>query len=80
MMRIGDTIHVVAAFGLPYRMKPVRFTWSGRSIEVREITYTWKSREGQKDIYHFSLTDGRTLYELAFDTGSLLWRLDCIEA
>jgi len=79
-MYIGETVHVVASFGLPYKIKPVRFLWSGRLLEVREITYTWKSKEGKKDIYHFSVTDGKSLYELTFDTDSLLWRLENLEA
>jgi len=79
-MYIGETVHVVASFGLPYKIKPVRFLWSGRLLEVREITYTWKSKEGRKDIYHFSVTDGKSLYELTFDTDSLLWRLENLEA
>ena len=79
-MQVGEAINVLAAFGTPYRIKPVRFKWSGRSIEVKEITYTWKSKEGQKDIYHFSITDGGTLFELTFDASSLLWKLESVEA
>jgi hypothetical protein len=79
-MHVGDCISVIASFEPPYRVKPVRFRWSGRSFEVREITYTWQTKEGCQVIYHFSVSDGKTLYELAFDTNSLLWRLVCLEA
>lgn len=79
-MQIGDTISVLASFGMPYRIKPLKFNWSGRLLEVREITYTWKTREGQNEIYHFSVTDGKTLYELSFDTDSLIWRIENLEA
>ncbi len=79
-MQIGDTISVLASFGMPYRIKPLKFNWSGRLLEVREITYTWKTREGQKEIYHFSVTDGKTLYELSFDTDSLIWKIENLEA
>ncbi|MBA4418615.1 MAG: hypothetical protein C0392_12020 [Syntrophus sp. (in: bacteria)] len=78
MMQVGQTISVLASFSAG--MKPLQFRWSGRIIKVKEITYTWKSREGQKDIFHFSVTDGDSLYELTFDTRSLLWRLEHIEA
>lgn len=80
MISAGENISVIASFGQPYKIKPVKFKWSGRLFEVREITYTWKTKEGQKVIYHFSVTDGRSLYELTFDTNSLLWRLENIEA
>jgi hypothetical protein len=77
---VGETISVIASFGRSHRIKPVRFNWSGKFFEIKEITYTWKTEEGKKNIHHFSVTDGRTLYELTFDTNSLLWRLENLEA
>lgn len=79
-MHIGEIISVVASFGLPYRIRPVMFTWSGKLREVKDITYSWTTREGQNSIYHFSVTDGNTLYELSFNVTSLLWRLENLEA
>ena len=78
-MYIGETVHVIASFGLPYKIKPIRFKWSGRLLEIKEITYFWKSKEGQSTIYHFSVSDGKTLYELSFDTTSLIWKLENLE-
>lgn len=78
-MHIGKTVTVLAAFDPSYCLKPLRFKWSGRSIKVEEITYTWKSKDGRKVIHHFSLTDGNTLYELSFDNESLVWRLENLE-
>ena len=80
MMEIGETISVVASFGLPYKIRPVRFRWNGKLFEVKEITYLWQTKEGQNRIYHFSISDGKTLYELSFDTSSLLWKLEKLEA
>lgn len=79
-MDVGEPISVIVSFGLPYKIRPVRFKWSGRLFEVREVTYVWKGKEGRAEIYHFSVTDGKALYELSFDTGELLWRLDRLEA
>jgi hypothetical protein len=79
-MDIGENISVIASFGLPYKIKPVRFKWSGKLREVKDITYSWTTKEGQSKIYHFSISDGKTLYELSFDTSSLLWRLEKLEA
>ena len=78
-MQVGEDITVLASFGRPCRIKPLSFTWSGRTIAVKEVTYTWKTREGQRDLHHFSLTDGSTLFELSFDAVSLLWRVESIE-
>jgi hypothetical protein len=79
-MDIGESISVIASFGLPYKIRPVRFKWSGKLREVKDITYSWTTKEGQSRIYHFSISDGKTLYELSFDTSSLLWRLEKLEA
>jgi hypothetical protein len=76
---VGETISVIASFGRSHRIKPVRFNWSGRLFEIKEITYAWKTKEGKKNIYHFSVTDGRSLYELIFDMDSLIWRLENLE-
>jgi len=78
-MRVGENITVLASFGMPHRIKPLSFTWSGRTIEIKEVTYTWKTKEGQKDLHHFSVTDGSTLFELTFDAVSLLWKIESLE-
>ena len=78
-MQIEDEITVMASFGKPYRIKPISFTWNGRTIEITEVTYTWKTKEGQKDLHHFSVTDGNTLFELTFDAVSLLWKIESVE-
>ena len=69
----------MASFAMPYRITPLSFTWSGRTIEIKEVTYTWKTKEGQKDLHHFSVTDGSTLFELTFDSVSLLWKIESLE-
>ena len=79
-MNVGETICVIASFGLPYKIRPLKFKWSGKLFEVREVTYLWKAKEGEKEIYHFSVSDGRSLYELTFDTRSLLWRIENLES
>ena len=79
-MDIGENISVIASFGLAYKIRPVRFKWSGKLREVKEITYSWTVKEGQSTIYHFSVTDGKTLYDLSFNSASLLWRLEKLEA
>lgn len=79
-MDIGENINVLASFGMPYKIKPLKFRWSGRLFEIKEITYLWKSREGAAEIYHFSVSDGKVLYELTFDTVSLIWKLERLEA
>lgn len=78
-MRMKETISVVASFGLPYKIRPVRFRWSGRLLEVREITYRWMTREGASVLYHFAVTDGASTYELSFNATSLLWSIEGVQ-
>jgi len=78
-MCIGEKISVVASFDLPYKLKPTSFRWSGRLFQIQEITYSWKTKEGSTDIYHFSVSDGKSLYELTFNAVSLVWTLENLE-
>lgn len=80
MYRPGENISVIASFGPPNRIRPVRFLWGGRLLDVKEITYRWTTREGTDKLYHFAVTDGGALYELSFNASSLVWRLEGVEA
>jgi hypothetical protein len=79
MIEIGEQVHVIAAFGSRPRLKPLRFRWSGRQIDIKNITYEWTTFAGKSKLLHFSVTDGSTLYELSFDSGAVLWRLEGVE-
>lgn len=80
MESIGEPISVIASFNPSFKIRPMTFLWGKRSLKIKEITYHWKSREGASAIYHFSVTDGRTLYEISFNSCTLLWRLEALEA
>lgn len=87
---IDEAINVIAIFEnqpcsepAPPRhvaMRPVKFRWRGRLYPVKEITYRWQSNEGRSTVLHFSVSDGRALYELTCNKDSLKWRLGSIEA
>ena len=71
---IGEFVKVVAVFDGGIR--PVKFQWRERVYAVEEITYTWRTREGAAPIIHFSVTDGATLYELAYNQSTMRWSLE----
>ncbi len=75
MTGIGEQVYVIAAFGRSPRLKPLRFIWSDRRIDVKEVTYEWTTFEGKSRLLHFSVTDGSTLYELSFDLHSVCWTM-----
>lgn len=57
------------------KIRPVWFAWNGRQIRIMETTFIWTTFEGSSTIYHFSVTDGKGLYEICFQNDSLHWRL-----
>lgn len=54
------------------------FIWKNRKIEVKKITYKWKTKNGQKDIYNFAVTDGFNIFEISFIPQDLIWNLEKI--
>jgi hypothetical protein len=66
------TVSAVFAGGT---VRPVWFHRRGTQIQIREIGFTWKTREGNALILHFSVTDGQGTYELRFNAGTFTWRL-----
>ncbi len=79
MEYIGERVSVMASFGAGYRIKPVKFKWTERVIDVLEVTYSWTDMEGSTKLYHFAVTDGCTVYELSFNSLSMLWVLEKVE-
>lgn len=76
----AERISVVASFGAPYKMRPVRFKWAGQLHDISDVTYIWTTVEGAEKLYHFSVTDGSTLYEICFNSSTLRWHLRGVEA
>lgn len=70
---------VVGAIFSQGRVKPVWFTWNKREIRIREIAFMWKMREGNATILHYSVSDGRGLYEIVYNTETFKWRINSTE-
>ncbi|QWR77663.1 hypothetical protein [Candidatus Magnetomonas plexicatena] len=80
MVYVGERIAVLATFGGERKLKPLKFKWSNNTVEIKEITYFWQDREGDARVYHFSVTDGCAVYELSFNSLSIVWTLEKVEA
>ncbi len=74
MTDLNESIAVGAVFSRG-TVKPVWFSRKGRQIRIAEIAFSWKTRQGNAVILHFSVTDGQGLYELRYNTGTCAWRL-----
>ncbi len=77
-VEIDEPIKVGAVFSRG-AVRPVWFYRNGRQIRIREIAFTWKTWEGRAAVLHFSVSDGRGLYELQFNIETLGWRLMNVE-
>ena len=72
---INESIDVGAVFG-KNKIKPKWFVWNGRKIDVKEVTYAWKAREGDAIIQYFAVTDGATSFELSLNQKTMQWMLN----
>jgi hypothetical protein len=70
-----DEVVTVGAVFAPGVIKPVWFARKGKQVRIREIALTWKTREGNTPILHFSVSDGQGVFELRYNTGTFAWRL-----
>ncbi len=72
---LDERIRVGAIFSEGGRLQPVWFALNGRRYAIERVTYAWQERDGAVKVYHFAAKVGATIYELAFDSAALAWRL-----
>lgn len=75
---IKDPVKVGAVFGNA-RIKPKWFIWGTRRVDIAEINYSWKTKEGRDIIYNFAVSDGRNVFELAYNAAKSRWELLTVE-
>ena len=80
---IGEPIKVGVVFGAncigEKKIKPVWFIWKEKQYHIKEVTYTWTNKEGNSSVHYFSVTDGQNLYEIAYNTETMVWMLIAVE-
>ncbi|MCM8767237.1 MAG: hypothetical protein NC816_04155 [Candidatus Omnitrophica bacterium] len=57
-------------------MKIKWFIWKNKKINIKKITYKWKTKTGEKNIYNFAVTDGINVFEISFSPEDLIWNLE----
>ena len=74
---LNETVDVVAIFKPSRTMcEPVKFRRaSGREITIREIGLRHPTKQGNRMVHMFDVTDGQADYRLEFDAERLTWRL-----
>ena len=75
---MSTQIHEPITVGVVFersRVKPAWFIWANRRYHVREVTQRWHTREGAAAILHLGVSDGATVFELAFNQQTLVWTM-----
>ncbi len=75
-----NTIRVGVIHGPGSRITPVWFDLKHRKHTIRDITNSWRDRQGETVRIHFHVTDKGALYELVYDLGATSWTLERIES
>jgi len=57
------------------RLRPVMFIWRNREYRVQDVTYVWRETQGQAEIYHFTVSDGASVFELSYNAKALDWAI-----
>lgn len=78
MTELSDPINVWVFFKKE-GITPFVFFWNNRRIAIEKINLVHQSREGEKTLYHFSVSSGGNFYRLGFDSHDLKWSLEAIE-
>lgn len=57
------------------KLRPVMFIWRNREYQVQDITYVWREAQGQSEVYHFTVSDGASVFELSYNAKALDWTI-----
>jgi len=74
-MPTREPVRVAVIFEPGKRMRPVWFDRKHRKHVVKETTYSWQDRVGDKPMQHFTVTDGEGLFELVYNILDGTWML-----
>jgi hypothetical protein len=76
---IDEPVKVAAVFSRG-TIRPVWFAWNGRQVRITETTFIWTTFERSSTVCHFSVSDGKGLYEITFNKENLGWRIASTES
>jgi hypothetical protein len=55
---------------------PKWFLWKKEKIDVKEVTFTWRTAEGSSVLVHYSVVTDSGLYELSYNQKTMDWTLE----
>jgi hypothetical protein len=71
---LNDPIDVLVSFK-DNRVVPQTMRWNERDYKIKNINLVHSTREGQKRVFYFSVSDAANYFKLKLDPEFLEWRL-----
>ena len=71
---LHDPIDVVVSFA-DHRVLPRRMRWNQREYKIDRVNLVHTTREGQKRVFYFSVSDQTNYFKLRLDPEELEWHL-----
>lgn len=78
MFSISEPINVWVLFK-GREIQPYLFFWNSRQIKIDNINLVHTTKDGNRTLYHFSVSSGGNYYRLKFDSNNLKWFIEEVE-
>ena len=76
--RLDEPVKVRADFQ-GGRARPLRILRKHQDLEVSRVTARWEDRRGSQKVFYFSVqVSTGDVYQLEFQSGDLLWKLNSV--
>lgn len=72
---VGEKVKVGVVFENGEAM-PKWFLWKKKKVDIKEITFTWRTAEGASVLVHFSAVSEGGMYELSYNQKTMDWTLE----
>lgn len=71
---VNEPVEVLVAFR-KNRVMPWAMKWNGKKYDIKQVNLVHVTREGNKKIFYFSVSDLLNYFKLRFDAELLEWQL-----
>ncbi|MFA6130902.1 MAG: hypothetical protein WC730_01415 [Patescibacteria group bacterium] len=71
---LNDPVDVLVQFA-QNRVRPTHVRWGQHTYALQQLNLVHSTREGQKRIFYFSVSDNTNFMKLRLDSETLEWRL-----
>lgn len=77
---IREPVNVLAIFKND-KIRPYCFQWRKSIFFIKSVNFVHSEYQGERKVYHFSVSHSSGVYELKLDSKSLQWELEkiCLE-